>query len=158
VGLFQAGEADNVVAGHAHLAGSVRTFSSEIRTRVQEEMLRTANLIAEVHNCTATLEIMRGAPSIVNDSALDAIVRSVAGDFLGAGNVHELPHPSTGAEDFGLFGSCGPIYMLRLGVRTPGKPIAHLHTPEFFADERAVGVGIKLMGRVVLRALTSRLS
>ena len=158
VGLFQAGEADNVVAGHAHLAGSARSFSPEIRLRVQEEMQRTASLIAEVHNCTATLEIMRGAPSIVNHSALDAIVRSAAGDLLGAGNVHELPHPSSGSEDFGLFGSRGPIYMLRLGVRTPGNPIAHLHTPEFFADERAVGLGIKLMGRVVLRALTSRLT
>ena len=113
-----------------------------------------AKLIAEVHNCTATLEIMRGAPSIVNNSSLDAIVRNVAADFLGAENVHELPHPSSGSEDFGLFGACGPIYMLRFGVRTPGSPIAHLHTPEFFADESSVGIGMKLLGRVVLRALT----
>jgi len=154
VGLFQAGEADNVVAAHAHLAGSIRTFSTEVRALVQEELRRMAKLIAEVHNCTANLEIMRGAPSIVNNPTLHAIVQSAANDFLGPENVHQLPHPSSGSEDFGLFGSRGPIYMLRFGVRTPGKPVAHLHTPDFFADENSVGIGMKLLGRVVLRALT----
>ena len=153
VGLFQAGEADNVVAGHAHLAGSIRTFSPEVRALVEDELRRMSNLIAEVHNCTASLEIKTGAPCIVNDGRLHKIVKSVGAGFLGEKNVQALPHPSSGSEDFGLFGRRGPIYMLRFGVRTPGDSVAHLHTPQFFSDERSVDLGVKLMGRVVLRTL-----
>ena len=157
VGLIRAGDADNVVAGQAHMAGSIRTFSPEVRTKIQDEMRRIIRLSAELHNCTGSLGILQGAPSIVNSPFLDNIVRNVGREFLGARKVHELLHPSTGSEDFGIIGTCGPVYMLRLGVRTPGEKVAHLHTPEFFADERAVGVGIKLMSRIVLRALFARL-
>jgi metal-dependent amidase/aminoacylase/carboxypeptidase family protein len=46
--------------------------------------------------------------------------------------------------------------MLRVGVRSPGAPIHHLHTPEFDIDERAIRLAASVMGRAILRTLSAR--
>ena len=84
------------------------------------------------------------------------IVKGAAADLLGRDHIDEIDFPSTGAEDFGMFGIHMPQYMLRLGVRAPGNKVHHLHTPEFDVDERALAIGARVMGRVILRTIAAR--
>ena len=58
-----------------------------------------------------------------------------------------------GGEDFGWFADRVPIAMARLGTHGGGVPL-DLHRGTFDVDERAIGVGVRLLARTALHALT----
>ena len=156
VGTIRGGEAKNIIAGSVELSGVVRTLQAEVRQLLHKEMREVAAAAAKVHGCSVQLVLATGAPPVTNDHALYDLVKSTAGELLGAEHVDEIDFPSTGAEDFGMFGVHMPQYMLRVGVRSPGAPIHHLHTPEFDIDERAIRLAASVMGRAILRTLSAR--
>lgn len=156
VGTIRGGEARNVIAGEVRLEGVVRTLHPDVRDQLHRELDEAAVAAARVHGCAARFELVRGAPPVMNDPALHGLVRAAAEQVVGASNVADIEHPSTGAEDFAVFGEHVPQYMLRVGVRAPGAPTHHLHTPEFDVDERALALAARIMGRAVLRALARR--
>ncbi len=152
VGTLTAGEAHNVIAGRARLAGIIRTLQPDIRELVHRELREVAEAAARVHGCSVDVHLTLGSPPIVNDARLHEVVRRAAGDVVGASGAQLMKKPSTGSEDFGQYGRHAPVYMVRLGVRSPGGPTLHLHTPGFDVDERAIGVAIRLMARSVIDA------
>lgn len=156
VGTIKGGEAKNIIAGSVELSGVVRTLQAEVRQLLHKEMREVAAAAAKVHGCTMQLVLATGAPPVTNDRALYELVKSTATDLLGAGKVDEIDFPSTGAEDFGMFGVHMPQYMLRVGVRSPGAPVHHLHTPQFDIDERAIQLAARVMGRAILRTIAAR--
>lgn len=155
VGTIHGGEAKNVIAGEVHLDGVVRTLHADVRHLLHTEMRDVAEAVARVHGCRVELTIATGAPPVTNDPVLHAIVVGAASHVLGGENVQEIEHPSTGAEDFGMFGVHVPQYMMRVGVRAPGAETNHLHTPRFDVDESALRIAARIMGRVLLRALVA---
>ena len=60
---------------------------------------------------------------------------------------------SLGGEDFGWYLERIPGAMMRLGTRTPGGPTYDLHQGNLRVDERAVGIGAKLLAQSAVRAL-----
>ena len=156
VGTIQGGEAKNVIAGEVELTGVVRTLQKEVRELLHKEMREVASGAAKVHGCTIQLVLATGAPPVTNDEGLYTIVKGAATELLGEPCVDEIDFPSTGAEDFGMFGVHMPQYMLRVGVRAPGADVHHLHTPLFDIDERALMIAARIMGRAILRTITAR--
>jgi amidohydrolase len=59
-----------------------------------------------------------------------------------------------GGEDFGWFADVLPIALARLGTHGGGPPL-DLHRGTFDVDERAIGVGVRLLVRTALQALTA---
>jgi amidohydrolase len=59
-----------------------------------------------------------------------------------------------GGEDFGWFADALPIALARLGTAGDGPPL-DLHRGTFDVDERALGVGVRLMARTALHALAA---
>jgi amidohydrolase len=57
-----------------------------------------------------------------------------------------------GGEDFGWFAEVMPIALARLGTHGGGAPL-DLHRGTFDVDERAIGIGVRLMARTALHAL-----
>ncbi len=155
IGKIRGGDVKNVLAGEVTLEGVVRTLLTDTRERLHSEILRVAELAAAVHGCRVELAFQMGAPPICNPAHLHVHVKGAAVDVLGESCVQEIPQPSTGAEDFGHISAAVPSYMMRLGVRTPGHPTTHLHTPGFDLDERAVGVGMRVMARALMSALVA---
>jgi metal-dependent amidase/aminoacylase/carboxypeptidase family protein len=45
--------------------------------------------------------------------------------------------------------------MMRLGTRSPGGRTYDLHQGDFVADERAIGVGTRVLAAVALRQLAA---
>ena len=152
LGTVHGGDADNIVADHVRLTGTLRTFRAETRERLHAEILRTAAAAAAIGGATAEVAFVLGSPSVVNDPRLHEAVVAAAAAVLGPAAVLPLPHPSTGSEDFGELSAALPTYLLRLGVRAPGGPTLHLHTPTFDVDERALGLALRVMGRALLAA------
>ena len=156
-GTIRGGQAENIIADAVTLAGSIRTFHPGTRAFLLAEVRRVAEAAARVHGCSVQVETRHGAPPVVNDPNLDTLVEKVAVELLGAGGVRRMPRPSSGSEDFSFFGRHAPAYMMRLGVRTQGGPDLRLHTSTFDLDEAAIGVGIRLMSRIVVEALCAKL-
>ena len=120
VGTIQGGSAKNVIAGECLLEGVIRTLDLDVRERLHGEIRDMADAVARMHHCEAQCVINTGAPPVMNDAGLDAVVSEAAADVIGQENVQRIELPSTGAEDFGMFGIHMPTYMMRLGVRPPG--------------------------------------
>lgn len=152
IGRIHGGTAENVIAGKVVLTGVLRTLYADTRERMHKEIRRTAEQAANLHGCTADVRFRLGSPPIVNDESLHRYVDAAAHEVLGPSGVQYIRMPSTGAEDFGEFSVTCPTYMMRLGVRVPGHPTLHLHTPTFDVDERAIAVAMRVMGRALLEA------
>jgi len=152
VGMVHGGSAENIIAGDVELVGTVRTLNATIRSTMHQRMQEAAQHAAAIHNCTADTTFRLGSQSIENHPDLHALMLSAARDVVGPERCEIIEAPSTGAEDFGRFSAVTRTYMMRLGVRTPGAEVRGLHTPKFDLDERAISVGMRIMGRALLRA------
>jgi amidohydrolase len=100
----------------------------------------------------ATFEIQWGEnnPVTYNDPALVEATLPTMRRILGAAGVTN-PKPQMGAEDFSKYQKVIPGFFYFLGVGNRSKGIdAMIHTPEFDADEDALGIGVKVMSAVVL--------
>ncbi|HXZ74873.1 MAG TPA: M20/M25/M40 family metallo-hydrolase, partial [Streptosporangiaceae bacterium] len=99
------------------------------------------------------VEYTRGVPPAVNEAVSTAIVEAAAAQVLGPEAVAQAPQ-SLGAEDFAWYLESIPGSLVRLGTQTPG-PGGHrdLHQATFDVDERAIGVGVRLMAATALAAL-----
>ena len=60
---------------------------------------------------------------------------------------------SLGGEDFAWYLESIPGALVRLGVRTPGSESLDIHQPSFDADERCIGVGVRLLAETAFTAL-----
>jgi amidohydrolase len=63
---------------------------------------------------------------------------------LGQGGQTGVPQ-SLGGEDFGWYTDQVPGAMFRLGTRTPGGATYDLHQGNLRVDERAVGIGARVL-------------
>jgi amidohydrolase len=80
------------------------------------------------------------------------MISAAALDVLGAGSVVQTPQ-SLGGEDFAWYLESIPGSLARLGTRVPGTVASHdIHQPTFDVDERAIGVGVRLMAAAALTA------
>lgn len=152
IGVIRGGTVENVITDKVRLDGVLRTLYVDTREHLQRELRRVAEAAAAVHGCSADVRFRLGSPPIVNDKRLDAFLERAVVDVLGPSGVRRISLPSTGAEDFGEFSAVAPTYMMRLGVRRPGHPVHHLHTPHFDVDERSIGIAMRVMGRAIMEA------
>lgn len=157
-GIVRGGDARNVIAPEATIEGVARALDAGVRELLRAEIVRAAESAAAVVGCRAEVSFSLGTPSVFNDAGLLPVVERAAADVVGTAAVHPMLQPSTGAEDFGFYGSRTRTFMLRLGVRTPGAATTHLHTPGFDIDERAIGIGARIMARALLGAATEKSS
>jgi amidohydrolase len=98
---------------------------------------------------TAKVEYLNAVPPTVNEAVSATMIASGAAAVLGPGAVTETPQ-SLGGEDFAWFLHLVPGAMARLGTRTPGILAGgDLHQPTFDIDERAIGIGVRVLAGTV---------
>jgi amidohydrolase len=117
-------------------------------TEVVHEVVRPYSVRAEVLHT-------RGVPPTVNDPDATLLLEEAVLAELGEGSV-VLAEQSLGGEDFAWMLEKVPGAMVRLGTRTPGGRTYDLHQGDFTVDERAVGVGARVLAAVALRDLATR--
>jgi amidohydrolase len=151
-GVVQAGSAPNVIPDHGIVGGTVRILDavawSECETIIREAVID----IVRPYGVTATLDYQQGVPPVVNDARSNEILAAAVHDMLGPGARVGVPQ-SLGGEDFGWYLDRVPGAMMRLGTRTPGGATYDLHQGNLRVDERAVGIGARLLAATALHAL-----
>jgi hippurate hydrolase len=156
VGRIEAGTTNNIIPHYADIEGTIRTVSESTRTAVHDHLRRVAERIAEAHGATAEPEVILGYPVTSNTEAFTEFTLGVATDVIGADNVHRLPHPIMGAEDFSYVLNTIPGTMMFLGGTEPARDprtAAANHSNLVVFDETAMPTGIALYSNVALRHL-----
>ena len=150
IGTIHGGNRQNIIAGEVKMTGTVRTFSEEARTRVEQLMRETVAGVTAAYGATFDFEYSRGTRVVVNDPKLvEASLPSIR-RAVGEKNVTEAPK-RMGAEDFCFYQEVVPGFFLRLGSGNTARGItAEGHTPEFDVDEECLVVGVKVMSGIVL--------
>ena len=95
---------------------------------------------------------MRGVPPVVNEPGATALLGGAVRAVLGEDGAVSTQQ-SLGGEDFAWYLEEVPGAMGRLGTRTPGGRTYDLHQGDLHIDERAIGVGAKVLAAAVLTTL-----
>jgi amidohydrolase len=150
-GAVNAGIAANAIPQRGMLRGTVRVLDRDAWKDAEELMRSLVERVAATTGAEVDVDYVRGVPPVVNDPRAVALLRSAALETVG--NEHVVLSPqSMGGEDFGWFADVMPIALARLGTHGGGPPL-DLHRGTFDVDERAIGVGVRLLARTALHAL-----
>ncbi len=149
-GKINGGNAFNVLAEKVNLVGTVRCTNIELFKNIDTWLSKNISSLANSCGANAKIIFKEITPPVNNNSELNRVLRDSAVKVLGQENVIELQKPSLGAEDFAEFLNKIPGAMFRLGVSN-SNGCAPLHSSRFNPDERAIGVGIKVITESIVK-------
>ncbi len=98
-GKIKGDGATNVIPNKVTIDGTFRTMDENWRQQVHLKLQEIVNHHSKKHNIQSYLNIVKGYPFLINESALTQTCRAKAISILGKDNVIELPLRMT-AEDF----------------------------------------------------------
>jgi amidohydrolase len=148
-GVVRAGSAKNVIPASGEVAGTLRMLDA-VAWADAEDLVR--ELIAQIlapYGVGADVSYVRGVPPVVNEAGATELLGSAVTSVLGAKGAVSTQQ-SLGGEDFAWYLESTPGAMGRLGTRTPGGTTYDLHRGDLHIDERAIGVGAKVLAAAVL--------
>jgi amidohydrolase len=151
VGSIQGGVRGNIIPDSVVMVGTIRTFDQRMREQIHDRVRRTAASVAEAAGATAAVAIDLGNGVTFNDPTLTARMRPTLARVAGAHLVDA--RQTTGSEDFSRFVEHMPGLFILLGVTPAGQDLTQVprnHSPRFFADERALPVGVRLLASLAV--------
>ncbi|HET9333084.1 MAG TPA: M20 family metallopeptidase [Gemmatimonadota bacterium] len=149
VGRFEAGRAQNVIAGRAVLEGTIRAHDADVRAALHDAVARVALATAAAHSAVATFELLvGGTPAIRNEGLALALAREAAARVVGTENVTEIAKANLGGEDFACYMEHIPGCFVRYGAAHPDGDERPAHSNRFDFDERALAVGAAWLAEV----------
>jgi amidohydrolase len=148
-GHVSAGSAANAIPDEGTVEGTVRCLDFAVWRSAIALIEDLVQSVAVPYGVTAKVEYLSAVPPTVNEPESTAMIASAAARVLGPGAVADTPQ-SLGGEDFAWYLDQVPGAMARLGTRAPGaQTVGDLHQPTFDIDERAIGVGVRVLAGVV---------
>ncbi|WDF82481.1 N-acetyldiaminopimelate deacetylase [Lacticaseibacillus pabuli] len=143
IGDLHAGTIGNVIAGSAHLDGTIRAFRQTDIEMMQGRVRAIAEGVAATYGVTAGLQLIQGgympvenAPEQTRD-LIDFMTADPATDFSDIA-------PAMTGEDFGFLLQQFPGTMVWLGV---GDPQHTLHSDQMSPDEASLLPGVQALTR-----------
>jgi amidohydrolase len=149
LGSIHGGSAANIIAGEVVIQGTLRTFDAGLRGQLLRRIAELAHGVAQAMRGSCELRHESGAPPVINDPAIAALVAEAARGVLGEQAVVPF-EPLMVGEDFSYFLEQRPGCFFLLGGAPDGGPVVH-HTAEFRIDERCLPIGLRVMSAAVLR-------
>ena len=152
VGSFNAGTAENVIAGSARLTGTIRTLDPAVRRHLCDSVVRMATAVGELHGCAVDAQVREGNPPVVNAPGMTDLARRAASDVVGEAGVVRMGTLNMGSEDFGRYLERVPGSYIRYGALAAGSDAGPAHSSRFDFDERALEVGARWLDAVARMA------
>ncbi|MDX6393078.1 MAG: hypothetical protein QOJ73_4141 [Streptosporangiaceae bacterium] len=151
-GRVSAGTAANAIPDDGIAEGTVRCLDDEAWHEAPDLLKALIESVASAYGVIAHLDYQRNVPPTVNEPISTAMLAAAAKQVLGADAVVSTPQ-SMGGEDFAWYLESIPGSLARLGTRRPGSAEEFdIHQPLFDVDERAIGIGVRVMAAVALTA------
>ncbi len=146
------GDAYNVIPQTAHMKGTVRTFSPEIRDLVEKRMGEVVDLTARALGARADFVYHRDYPATVNAAAETGFAAEVAAGVVGPDMVDRDTPPVMGGEDFAFMLNARPGAFMFLGAGDG----AGVHHPEYDFNDEIIPIGCSYWAKLVETAMPAR--
>ncbi|TMO25843.1 amidohydrolase [Pseudoalteromonas sp. S4492] len=151
-GAINGGVRNNIIPDQVEMVGTIRTFDQEMRADIKKRLAKTAEMVAESGGAEAHVHIDHGYPVTVNDVELTKKMTPTLAGVVGKENLITTPL-ITGAEDFSYYALETRGMFFFLGVTPKGQDAVTApsnHSPHFFADEKALQLGVNAMTQLVV--------
>jgi amidohydrolase len=155
IGQIHAGTAPNVIPNEVFLEGTIRSYETDVRERLQQEV-EQALKISEVMGGSYEFDLTCGYPSLFNDPTVNGWLRQVASDLLGSDAVRETEF-GMGAEDFAYMTQEKKGAMFVLGAAKDDGIERHHHTDTFDINESVLPAGSAILAETARRYLLGKL-
>ena len=146
---FHAGEAYNIIAQTAQLAGTVRTLKAEMRDHVEARFRAIIDNLGPAFGAKISLRYKRNYPVTRNHPEQTAFAARAAGDIVGAGAVDSDAPPVMGGEDFSYMLEARPGAFIFIG----NGDSAGLHNPAYDFNDEVIPIGCSYWARIVETAM-----
>jgi metal-dependent amidase/aminoacylase/carboxypeptidase family protein len=151
-GRVSAGTAANAIPDDGVAEGTVRCLDDAAWHEAPDLLKALIESVASAYGVIADLNYQRNVPPTVNEPVSTAMLAAAAKRVLGADAVVSTPQ-SMGGEDFAWYLESIPGSLARLGTRRPGSAEdVDIHQAAFDVDERAIGIGVRVMAAAALAA------
>lgn len=154
-GIVRAGSARNVIPAEGEVAGTVRMLDAFAWADAEALVRELIEQIVAPYGVGTEVTYVRGVPPVVNEASSTALLADAVERVLGEAGIVSTTQ-SLGGEDFGWYLESVRGAMGRLGTRTPGGPTFDLHQGDLRIDERAVGIGAKVLAQSALLVMEGR--
>ncbi|MEO3862156.1 amidohydrolase [Acrocarpospora sp. B8E8] len=152
-GQISAGSAFNTIPDVGYAQGSIRSLDEDTWHTAPELIKSLVDQVAAPYGLDVELDYRRGTPATVNEAKSIQMFNDAVSKFIGESAAVPTPQ-SLGGEDFSWYIESVPGALARLGVRPPGATaVTDIHHPAFDIDERAIGIGVKVMATTALAAM-----
>jgi amidohydrolase len=152
-GAVNAGQAANAIPQGGELSGTVRTASRHTWLELEDIIRQAVDSLLAPLGIEHTMEYRRGVPPVVNEEVSTRILTRAI-EAVGPEALADT-RQSGGGEDFSWYLEEIPGAMARLGVWPGEGPQLDLHQPNFDLDERALGVGLRVLVNIIEQAAVS---
>ncbi|MBS4930799.1 MAG: amidohydrolase [Clostridiales bacterium] len=155
VGVLRAGTQYNIVAEHAEIEGTTRSFSKAVREFTNERVKTIAKQTAELYGAEAEVEFQGFANPLINDEEAVKEVTEVAKQVMEEKNIISNFEKMLGADDFADFLQETKGMYAFVGTRNKEKPntaSAH-HHGLFDIDEEGLLLSCNLYVDYALQVL-----
>lgn len=150
IGKLSGGTAQNIIADHAYIIGTIRTFDMEVDSFLVRRISEIAENTAKETGVRAEVSTRLHAYVVYNNPYISDLVLASAAKVIGSENVVKMPEKLS-SEDFSHYLTKKPGVFIRLGTRNEEKGYTTLpHNNDFLIDEDAFPIGTDTCVQFVL--------
>ncbi|MBE5754708.1 MAG: amidohydrolase [Clostridiales bacterium] len=141
VGKLQGGTTQNVIADHAFMLGTIRTFDMNLDAFLIRRIKEIAENTAKEIGAKAEVDTSLKAFVVYNNPYISKLVLDSAAKVVGKENIVKMPKKLS-SEDFSQYLTKKPGVFIRLGTKNVEKGCTTLpHNNDFRIDEDALILG-----------------
>lgn len=143
---IHAGSRYNMVSDTGYLEGTIRTYHTEVRERIINELERIAKKLPEAYGMQGSYSMSSGYPATINDAETAMWAQEMIKKNFD--KIELLPHryPSMLGEDFSYYGQKIPALFMQLGIWGEKESDRFpLHHQKFHIQEEAIADGIAVL-------------
>ena len=150
IGALHGGNAQNVVADHSIMRGTIRTYDTELDAEIYNKIKKIAENSGENMGCTYKITTSEFLPPVYNDPKICELLKKSASSITGEEKVVEIA-PKMSSEDFSDYLTRVPGVFFRIGTADPNAEVqTSAHNNDFVIDESGLSLGADTFVQFIL--------
>ena len=148
-GSIKGGSTFNVIPDSVYLSGTIRTFDSQVRMEIIQNLERISKFVGESMGCIVEFTLNEVTPAVINNSKIATDLQKVILKVFPSFSI-EKNFKTMGSEDFSLFLNEIPGCFYFIGSANPDKNLIYgHHHPKFDFDEEVLPIAVaSLLGMI----------
>ena len=142
---IHSGSAYNVIPGEAHLCGTVRAFSDQVRALIRERIKAISAGMAAAFDVEIVADVRDTFGVLVNQEEQTKVVEDVARTVVDPAKVITSVQPRMGSEDFADMMRVVPGAYFWVGH----EGSVTVHNPGYTLDDKVLPIGASMFARII---------